>query len=270
MTILARANAAANGFDEKQCSVVEDDAADRFIGSNPWHCDPDRRAGGQRTTWAELFEPSLEVMDRLLAQNDRAAIKLAPATDAPVAWNDIAELQWLSSRGECRQQIAWFGSLARHPGRRAATVVSPSGANRTIVGEPSEDTPLATKIGSYIYEPDAAVLAAKLTGGLCRQHAVSAISRGIAYLTSDEWIDDTVLAAFQVIDVLPFDRKQLKAYCREHRLGRLEIKKRGVDIDPERLRKEVAASGDGQATIIVSPVSGRRWALITQRVGAKS
>jgi hypothetical protein len=74
------------------------------------------------------------------------------------------------------------------------------------------------------------------------------------------------MAAFEVVAVLPLDRKQLKAYCREHTIGRLEIKKRGVLIDPERLRKEVIARGDGEATLIVAPVQDTVRALVTHRI----
>jgi SAM-dependent methyltransferase len=266
MAVLAGANAAAHGYDDERCRVVVQDASESDVGSGCWHCDPDRRAGGRRTTRGELFEPPLDVIDRLLTQNSRAAIKLAPATEAPPVWAGTGELEWISRRGECRQQVAWFGSLALHAGRRAATVISDSAAIRTIVGESSHDLPLATGIGKYIYEPDAAVLAAKLVAELSRQHALPAVSAGIAYLTSDERIDDLALAAFEVLDVLPLDRKQLRAYCRERRLGRLEIKKRGADIDPERLRKEIASEGDEEATIIVAPVSGKTRALITRRL----
>src|SRR5256885_489720 len=83
-------------------------------------CDPDRRPAGRRTSRVLLSEPPPETLDRLREANSNAAIKLAPAADAPGEWNEAAELEWLGSRGECRQQVVWFGRLARHPGRRTA------------------------------------------------------------------------------------------------------------------------------------------------------
>ena len=73
---------------------------------------------------------------------------------------------------------------------------------------------------------------------LCREHGLAAVSAEIAYLTSDRLLADPALSAFEVVDVLPLDRKQLKAYCREHAIGRLEVKKRGVPIDPERCERK--------------------------------
>lgn len=266
MSLIATANAQVHGFASDTCSIVAADITTAAIPAGPWHCDPDRRPTGRRATRGELFEPSLEVFNRLLEQNPDAAIKLAPATDAPAAWQVRAEIEWIESRGECRQQVAWFGHLARHPGRRAATIVTSNGLPRTVVGVANESLPTAEKIGRYLYEPAAAILAAKLTSELCRQHNLTALSPRIAYLTNDNPIDDLALAAFEVLDVLPFDRKQLRAYCREHQLGRLEIKKRGVELDPARLRHEIIAPGDNAATILVAPFQRRTHAIIARRL----
>src|SRR5262249_32740558 len=128
--------------------------------------------------------------------------------------------------------------------------------------------PETSPIRRYIYEPDAAVLAAQLASTLCQEHDLAAISPGIAYLTSDSAIDDPMLDCFEVIDTLPLDRKQLRAYCREHNIDRLEIKKRGVQISPDRLRKEIVSTGDRSATIVVAPVQQQIRAIVAQRLAS--
>jgi hypothetical protein len=264
VAMLAEANLRANAG---QAAVRSADASTFAVGDfAAWHIDPDRRPAGKRTTKIDLYEPSLESLDRLLAINLSAAIKLAPAADAPKRWRESAELCWLGSRRECRQQVAWFGSLARHPGRHSATVVDARGGEWMIVGSPEDPIPVAQKLGRYLYEPHAAVLAAKLTGALSKRAALSAISAGIAYLTDERLIDEPALAAFEIVDLLPLDQKQLKAYCREHRLGRLEVKKRGVVIDPERLRKQVVSQGEESATLFVTPIRGQVRTIVARRV----
>ncbi|MEX2174628.1 MAG: hypothetical protein WD872_09725 [Pirellulaceae bacterium] len=231
-----------------------------------WHIDPDRRVEGRRTTALATFEPPLHVLEKLLAYNPQAAIKLAPASDVPPAWQTDCEREWIGSRGECRQQVVWSGKLARHPGLRSATVVGPDDTSRTLVGSADETVPVAGRLGRYLYEPDAAVLAAKLAAVLCREHSLAALAAGVAYLTSDQLVRDAALVAFEILDSLPFDQKQLRAYCRERQIGRLEIKKRGVEIDPEKLRKAVVAEGDASATLIVTPLGATTRALIARRV----
>lgn len=282
ISLLAAANLRANQCD--RAGVRSADAASFPVADvAAWHIDPDRRAAGSRTTKVEHYQPPLETLDRLLTANSSAAIKLAPAADVPSYWRTAAELCWLGSRGECRQQVAWFGSLAHHPGQHSATVVDARGGPRTIVGRPDEPIPVADTLGRYLYEPHAAVLAAKLTGSLCQETGLAAVSTGVAYLTSGDressrpaLSDDgqmalgkdsrPLLAAFEIIDVLPVDLKQLKSYCRQHRLGHLEVKKRGLDIDPERLRKQVIGNGDESATLIVAPIVGTVSAIVTRRL----
>ena len=53
--------------------------------------------------------------------------------------------------------------------------------------------------------------------------------------------------AIEVLEELPYREKQLKAALRERGIGRLTIKKRGVDVVPEQLRKRLAARGDAEA-----------------------
>ena len=57
---------------------------------------------------------------------------------------------------------------------------------------------------------------------------------------------------FRVLDVLPFDEKVLRAWVRERGIGTLEIKKRGTDVTPEQLRRQLKPSGPNRATLIVT------------------
>jgi hypothetical protein len=266
--LLAEANARALGFSPGQfCAVVDNAASFEAITSfAAWHCDPDRRPDGRRTTRGELFEPPLPALDLLLGQNPEGAIKLAPATIAPPAWREAAELEWLGSRGECRQQVAWFGALTRHPGQQSATVVDAAGSARTLVGTADEPVPIAAALGRYLYEPHAAVLAAKLTATLCREHGLAAVAAGVAYLTGDTLQNERAMAAFEVLDVLPLDQKRLKTYCRAQGLGRLEVKKRGLQLDPEKLRKAVVGSGNNEATLIATPVGSANRVVVARRI----
>lgn len=250
-------------------TVATQDAATFDVRSvSAWHIDPDRRARGGRTTRIERYEPTLETFERMLRQNVNAAIKLAPATDAPESWRDRCELSWYGSRGECRQQVAWFGSLVGQPGQRSATIVDGPDGEHTVVGSDTA-VPLAGEVGRYLYEPHAAVLAAHLTGALCKQHKLAAITSGVAYLTNDQPIINGALRSFEVLDSLPLDVKRLRAYLHERDIGNLEVKKRGLDIDPERLRRDLNVKGNRASTLILLPIDGSARVLITKRLVAE-
>lgn len=243
-----------------------------------WHLDPDRRTVDQasgtrrgsrrrRTTKVEYQEPAVDAVNSLLESNPQAAIKLAPATKAPETWAERAELEWIGSRGECRQQVAWFEGLARCPGEHAATAfVSSRPSPLTVRGIPNGEIPLSPAVGRYILEPHAAVLAAGLACILAQQHGLSEVSPGIAYLASDEIVDNPILSCFEVTEVLPFDPKYVKKSIRQRGIGNLEIKKRGVRVSPEQLREEIRPKGDESATLLVLPVHRKVRAILAKRV----
>jgi hypothetical protein len=239
-----------------------------------WHVDPDRRPAGRRTTHIELHEPSIETLDALLAANEHAAIKLAPGSDPWPAWQARAEWEWISLGGECRQLAAWFGSLTGDHGKRRATILNREGNARSLVGEPDDALPYdaqlpVAELGRYLHEPDSAILAAKLVGVAGREHGLSSIFVGSAYLTSDAPIvDDAAWASFEIVEAIPYDVRKLRAWLAARGIGRLEIKKRGVDFDIERLRGELKLRGDDAACLILIRRGDRVTAVVARRLPA--
>jgi hypothetical protein len=248
----------------------ETDVADvELDGVAAWHIDPDRRATGRRTTSLDACRPNRTVIDRLLQRVPHAAIKLAPATKVPAAWTERCELEWISRGGECRQQVAWHGNLAHEPGQHRATILSAAGsieAARSVVGKPGNTMRLASRLDQYVFDVDPAVLAARLQGALAAEHDLGALAHGPTYLTGSGPIDDLALTCFRVEDVLPLRVKSLAAHLREHGIGQLEIKKRGLEISPEQLRRELKLRGSGTATLLLTPIAGRASAILAQRI----
>lgn len=248
--------------------VVCGDATRLVMPANvAWHIDPDRRAGGERTIDARHYAPSLDALRALLAAAPHGAIKLAPAAAVPDDWAARSELEWISRGGECRQQVAWFGRLATEPGlRRATTVRGDSDDAQSIVGQPDAPCDVAATLGRYLHEPDAAVLAAHLGGALAAEMGLRAIDADSAYFTSVNATDHALLASFEIEDVLPLDLRQLRRHLQARGIGRLEIKKRGVEHDPAAVRRQLALKGDGAAVLFLTRVAGRGLAIVTQRL----
>ena len=263
--LFAEANARALGHQSVSVRAADVTSID-LAECDAWHIDPDRRPQGRRTTRVELHEPSAESLTQMLAKNPQVAIKLAPAAVWPEQWNEQAEWEWISRGRQCRQLVAWFGSLARQPGRHRATAVgaAPSGV-ATFVGQPGEDVAIASAIDRYVFEPDAAVLAAKLSASLAAQHGLHSVLPGIAYWTGPNPIDTSLLSCFEVEEVLPFDLKKLKSLLRDRDAGALEIKVRGADQDPTVLRKQLAPHGTTPFTLLIARSENRAIAILAKR-----
>ena len=71
----------------------------------------------------------------------------------------------------------------------------------------------------------------------------------VAYLTGDQLHSTPLATAFEVRQQLPGKLKALRKWVREAEVGVLEIKKRGIDIDPAVLRKQLKLDGPNSATI---------------------
>lgn len=271
---LAAANLEAAG---RAGNVVTAEIDPGRFEASAWHIDPDRRPGGRRSVRVEHHEPGLEVIEAFLARSPHGAIKLAPGAEFPPGWRERAELEWISRGGECKQLVAWFGELARDGNGVRATVLArglDTPPERQVlasfVGDPAQPIDVASAFGRFLFEPDAAVLAADLTGALANRHALSAVTPGIAYLTGDHAIADPAIACFEIIEIMPFRIGPLRSWLAERGIGRLEIKKRGVEESPEPLRKQLRLSGDGDATLILMPVERRVTAIVTRRMSAQS
>jgi len=272
-TLFARANLQATGsagMGFGSATVRTADVAECDVrGLDAWHIDPDRRAQGRRSTQPQWHEPGPAVVQRLLSEQPTAAIKLAPAAEVPDSWSVAAELEWISRQRECRQLVVWLGDLARDPGKRRATIVSRhnrlGAVTRSLVGVPSR-TPYAQRVGRYVFDPDAAVLAAGLLGVLAAEHGLQALGPTGCYLTGDQPEHDPALACFEALDVIPFDLKRLRRLLRQRGIGRLEIKKRGLNETPESLRRRLGLKGDEEAVLVITPVGGSVHAILARRV----
>jgi hypothetical protein len=258
-------------------AIVPGSVEDFELGDvTAWHIDPDRRATGRRTTSLIACQPGLNTIEHQLARVPHAAVKLAPATKVPPDWADRCELEWISRDGECRQVVAWHGDLARSPGLRRATILTtsaarrdaPGGESRTIIGRPDQPISVSNELGDFVFDIDPAVRAARLQGALAAELNLSALAEGPSYFTGGVSIADAAVSCFKIEQVLPLRVRAIAEHLRQRGIGRLEIKKRGIDVDPEKLRRDLKLCGDNAATLLVSKIAGRPSAIVAHRVSA--
>jgi hypothetical protein len=229
--------------------------------------DPARRTttGGttRRITDASDYSPGLDFAFGL-AERMAVGVKLGPGTDREVIPAD-AEAQWISVDGDVVELGVWFGQVARPGIRRAALVIRGDAAHELTAGADSEDAPVGP-IGDYLYEPDGSVIRARLIGALARANGAWMASAGIAYLTADVAFESPFARGFRVLERLPADERQLRQALATRGIGTLEIKKRGVDVDPAALRTRLKLRGEESATIVLTREEGRHVALLVERI----
>ena len=109
------------------------------------------------------------------------------------------------------------------------------------------------------------MIRARLIGDLARTIDARMLSDQIAYLTTDRAVDTPFAVGFRITETLALDEKAIKKRLRELGIGTLEIKKRGVDIDPAAFRSKLSLKGDRNATLFLTRVAGKRVALLAER-----
>jgi hypothetical protein len=231
-----------------------------------WHLDPDRRIKGGRTVQVQLQQPNDGMITKLLERNRNGAIKLAPASVVPDAWLEQAQIEWISHARECKQSVVWFGELTDKPGSRTATHLTPDGEAEHFHGLWDLPVPVAPDMARFVVEPDPAILAARLTGALAAEKNLYAISSAAAYLTADCPLQSRLAASFEIQEMLPFEVKRIRQLLRARQIGRLELKKRGVEIDLIRLRKQLSCQGEHAGTLLLMPREERTIAVLARRV----
>lgn len=245
---------------ESATAPVEDFAA--------WHIDPDRRPDGHRTTHVAAHEPGLDVLNNLLSRNPNAMIKLAPVTELPDEWTSRCQREWIGEQRECKQQLIRFGTLADDTNGHTATVVDANGEHAgSVRGEFEQPVEYTPKASDYIYEPHAAVRAAGLTGALANQLGLKRIGLATSYMTGHAQPKDATFTGFRVLASMPFDRKRVKQRVRELGFGQLEIKTRGLKLDPAREQKQLTAKdGAKPGCVFLFAVEEKAVAILTERI----
>lgn len=233
--------------------------------------DPARRTAGhrntQRLTDSSEYSPSLDFAFGL-AERMPVAIKLGPGFDRSEI-PQAAHAQWTSVDGEAVEMMLWFGALATPGVTRSALVLRGNSLSELTAAVDSADAPVR-ELGEYLFEPDPAIIRARLIGDLARSLGWGMLDERIAYVTGDIDVSSPFARGFRIREVLPASEARLKKALRERGIGRLEIKKRGMDVDPAQLRKRLALRGDSEATLILTraQVNGRqkRVALLADRL----
>lgn len=228
--------------------------------------DPARRTAGHsetRRTAASDWSPSLDWCFDLAARVP-TGIKLGPGLDRDLIPDDV-EAQWVSADGSVVELVLWSGALAREGVRRAALVVRDGGTHELTAPADAEDAPVR-ELGAFLHEPDGAVIRARLIGEAARMLDAGMLDEQIAYLTGDAALTSPFVQSFRVRETMPAHVKTINAALRANDIGRLEIKKRGMDVDPAAFRRKLTLKGAQEATLILTRTPTGRVAILADRV----
>lgn len=219
--------------------------------------DPARRSGKGRTFDADEWTPPWSFVESLLTRD--SCVKLAPGIPHDLVPEGV-EAEWVSDHREVKEAVLWSARLATT--RRRATVIGDGGL-ATLTDEDDPGAPTGP-VADFVYEPDGAVIRAGLVTAVAAGVEGHLLDEHIAYVTATKAFRTPFARAYRVLEEVPFREKPLKAALRQRGIGRLTIKKRGVSVVPDELRKRLSLRGNDEATLILTRVAGKGTALLVQ------
>jgi len=224
------------------------------------YADPARRtAGGRRITSSDTL-PSVADLDRAWSHRP-PVLRVPPGIDYE-ALARPGEVEIVSLDGSAREAVLWPTEFAE-VGRRATVLVS-AGEGYQLTDTEPDDVPVAA-VGRWIVDPDAAVVRSHLVRHFAARHGLWQLDPHLAYLSGDS--RPPVGRAFEVLEAAPLRERTLADWLRGAKAGTVEIKVRGIDLDPDALRRRLRPALSGSRavarTIVLARVGRGQMAYLT-------
>ncbi len=233
--------------------------------------DPSRRTPGvadaqgrtRRTSSLSRLSPSWEFVQAVAGSVPATGAKLPPNLPHS-AIPPGAEAAWTSYRGEVVECALWWGPLVRTSGR-TATILGPRGEHEVTEADADGLGPVSSELpipGDYLYEPDKAVLQAGLTGAVVAACNGRELANGVGYVVSPTPAAIPFATRYVITEAMPYNIKAIRSWLRTEGVGRLTIKKRGVQLDSDQLRRQLKLDGTGDELTVVITRAGHRQAIL--------
>ncbi|MFT4199975.1 THUMP-like domain-containing protein [Gordonia sp. (in: high G+C Gram-positive bacteria)] len=226
--------------------------------------DPARRSGGARTFRIDGTSPPL--LDVLTLYAGRPlAVKCAPGIDygtLRARFGFDGQVQVVSLDGGVREACLWT-ELDDGVAQRATVLREVDGRLHVeeVTDLESDDASVGPP-GTWIVDPDGAIVRAGLVKHWAARHGLWQLDPKIAYLSGDAIPPGE--RGFAVLEQVPMKEKPLRKALADRGCGSLEILVRGVDVDPDQLRKRLRLKGTTALTLVITRIGARGVAFVCE------
>ncbi|MFQ5750221.1 MAG: hypothetical protein ACE5H3_12325 [Planctomycetota bacterium] len=232
--------------------------------AGPIFLDPSRRRGSRRIMSPDDWSPAPARVAEILEGRPGAGIKLSPAVHVEELLEKFpppGEIEVISLHGEAKETVFWYGKLASGVERRATALPAEEsfggGANgQAVVGELDE----------FLYDPDPSLIVAGLLGAFASENRLAALDPEIGYLTGAKKVESAFVDRFKVLACETLDPRKLKAVLRGLKVGRLQIRKRGIAERPATLEQRFLPKpfGDREVTLLATRIGDRHLGIVAE------
>ena len=286
------------------CADVREVARANDSASSPiadfFTIDPARRAiEGENQRDLRNLTPTLEEVVEISKHYKGGMAKLPPGYP-PAEIPDGTEIIYIGGHNDCRELLVLFGFLAKNPDTVRAVIVDKSGntvaewsrardrstetldddlqekldRNDSLEGKDrtyrtatsKSDLPLG-EISPFISEPAPVLIRSHLfnAAALACDPNAHLISEGIAYVASSEPLPAPGFACYEVLAHAEIATGAVRAMLKEHNIGKITLKLRGVKLDPDAEIKRLKPKGKNSTILFYTRAYGEKIAILAQR-----
>ncbi|MFZ2511866.1 MAG: class I SAM-dependent methyltransferase [Gordonia sp. (in: high G+C Gram-positive bacteria)] len=227
--------------------------------------DPGRRNTRGRVFGIDQLDPPL--LELLSVYAGRAlAVKCSPGLDyrnLRTRFGFDGQVQVVSLDGGVREACLWT-EVPGLPENRASVLRTMSDGRPRLYEVTSGDPDALDDPGvdEWIIDPDGAVVRSGLVRQYAHRHGLRQLDPQIAYLTGDHV--PVGERGFRILEQLPVTEKVLRGALAARKCGSLEILVRGLDIDPDRLRKKLKLKGAEPYALVMTRIGRQGVAFLCE------
>ena len=288
----------------KNIEVVNDNAEHFLTICDEVDCiylDPARRDeyGRKMVSLHDCSPDVVELHDILLKKAKRVLVKVSPMLDIEMVkkeLKDISEIHVVAVRNECKEILIEIQKFRNSETQDFETQRLKDADNdfTTSINVTATDLregwnfsyaeneeleaqwTLADNVGRYLYEPGAACMKAGCFKLLSQRYGLDKLHRNSHLYTSDELVSDFPGRIFEVVNVVPFDKKTKKTIWtldfEDAKKGSATFKKanvavRNFPLSAEELKKNLGLQDGSDFYIFGSTMKGeKKIVVLTKKV----
>ena len=221
------------------------------------YLDPARRGNhGEKLVSISDCQPDVvALLPQMLQLTDKVVVKLSPMLDITRAIGELPHIEKLyviSVGNECKELLLFINKnytddtqiCAINLNSQQSTVNSSLLLTGTLSHESALTIPYAAKMGEYLYEPYAAHLKSGLYKTIAEMYAISKLHPHSHLYTSDELNTNFPCRQFRVNQVIPFNKKNIKSFFKEHPKANLTTRNFPLTVSQLRTQYKIKEGGE--------------------------
>ena len=228
--------------------------------------DPARRDGaGKKVVALADCEPNVATLrQQLLQKARRVMVKCSPMLDITAACRQlgcVAEVHTVAVNNECKELLFILSADATAtPDVHTVNIVNGSAQTFSFSMDDACETSYATEVGSFLYEPNAAIQKAGCPSSLATSYGVQKLHCNSNLYTSQMVVENFPGRTFRVTGVSGFSKNEIKKLLGD--LKRANLTVRNFPDTVQQLRKRMKLSEGGGVYLFATTLADGRKVLV--------